>query len=107
MSQLKTLIAFILVMTLLPLASVSAKETEFDPFEKSIGEISDALNNNEITSEELVEYYLERIEAYDKQGPAINSIITINEQALEMAKQLDKERQKTVQEVFFMVFRSL
>lgn len=94
MGQLKTLIAFILVMTLLPLASVSAKETEFDPFEKSIGEISDALNNNEITSEELVEYYLERIEAYDKQGPAINSIITINEQALEMAKQLDKERQK-------------
>lgn len=91
--QLKTLIAFIFVMTMLPLVSVSAKEMKFDPFEKSISEISDALNNNQITSEQLVEYYLDRIEAYDKQGPAINSIITINDQAVELAKQLDKERQ--------------
>ncbi|MFC7687569.1 amidase family protein [Ureibacillus sp. GCM10028918] len=91
--QYKTLIAFILVMTMLPLVSVSAEEMEFDAFEKSISEISDALNNNQITSEQLVEYYLERIEAYDKQGPAINSIITINDQAIELAKQLDEERQ--------------
>lgn len=90
--QLRALIAFILVMTMLPLASASAEE-KFDPFEKSISEISDALNNNQITSEQLVEYYLERIEAYDKQGPAINSIITINDQAVEIAKQLDAERQ--------------
>lgn len=93
--QFKTLIAFMLVMIMLPLVSVSAEETEFNPFEKSISEISAALNNNEITSEQLVKYYLERIEAYDKQGPAINSIITVNEQALEIAKQLDKERQNT------------
>ncbi|WP_400195231.1 amidase family protein [Lysinibacillus telephonicus] len=91
--QLKTLIAFIFVIATLPLVSVSAEEMEFDPFEKSISEISDALNNNQITSEQLVEYYLERIEAYDKQGPAINSIITINDQAVEIAKQLDEERQ--------------
>lgn len=93
--QFKTLIAFMLVMIMLPLVSVSAEETEFNPFEKSISEISAALNNNEITSEQLVKYYLERIEAYDKQGPAINSIITVNEQALGTAKQLDKERQNT------------
>ncbi len=93
--QFKTLIAFMLVMIMLPLVNVSAEETEFNPFEKSISEISAALNNNEITSEQLVKYYLERIEAYDKQGPAINSIITVNEQALETAKQLDKERQNT------------
>lgn len=78
---------------MLPMVSVSAKETDFDPFEKSVDEISDALNNNEITSEQLVKYYLERIEAYDKQGPAINSIITINEKAEAIAKQLDAERQ--------------
>lgn len=91
--KFKTLIAFILVITTLPLVSVSAEETKFDPFEKSIGEISEALNNNQITSEQLVKYYLERIEKYDKQGPTINSIITINDQALEIAKQLDAERQ--------------
>ncbi|MFJ7978441.1 amidase family protein [Peribacillus sp. NPDC096379] len=91
--KFRTLIAFILVITMLPLVSVSAEETKFDPFEKSIGEISEALNNNQITSEQLVKYYLERIEKYDKQGPTINSIITINDQALEIAKQLDAERQ--------------
>ncbi len=85
--------AFTVLIVMLPLESVSAKETEFDPFEKSIGEISDALNNNQTTSEQLVKYYLERIEAYDKQGPAINSIINLNEQAVEIAKQLDEERQ--------------
>lgn len=90
--QLKVIIAFILVITALPLTSVSAEEAKFDPFEKSIDEISTALNKNQITSEQLVNYYLERIEAYDKKGPTINSILTINDQSIEIAKQLDAER---------------
>ncbi|MGE6514785.1 amidase family protein [Lysinibacillus sphaericus] len=88
-----TLIALMVVMAVLPLASVSAEETEFDPFEKSVREISNALDNNQITSEQLVKYYLERIKAYDKQGPTINSFTNINEEAIEIAKQLDAERQ--------------
>ncbi|HBS46246.1 MAG TPA: amidase, partial [Paenibacillus sp.] len=50
------------------------------------------MDTKQITSEELVEYYLKRIEAFDKQGPVINSIITVNNQALETAKALDTER---------------
>ncbi|MEK5067744.1 amidase family protein [Sporosarcina sp. FSL K6-1508] len=88
-----TLIALMAVMAVLPMASVSAEETKFDPFEKSIKEISEALDNNQITSEQLVTYYLERIKAYDKQGPTINSLTNINEEAIEIAKQLDAERQ--------------
>lgn len=71
---------------------MSAAEKGFNPFEKSIADISDALNSNQTSSEQLVKYYQERIEAYDKQGPTINSIINMNEQALEVAKQLDVER---------------
>jgi hypothetical protein len=36
--------------------------------------------------------YLKRIEAYDKTGPRINSVITLNPKALEQARALDKER---------------
>lgn len=88
----KFVITFIFVIFLMPISNVSAEEIQFDPFEKSIDEISAALDNNEITSEELVHYYLERIEAYDKKGPTINAITTLNSQALETAKKLDAER---------------
>ncbi|WP_025700012.1 amidase family protein [Paenibacillus durus] len=76
-------------------ATPVAQETEvhtFDPFEKSIEEIQDALNSGQTTSEQLVQYYLNRIEAYDKAGPKINAVITINAKAIELAKELDEER---------------
>lgn len=95
LKRVRTLIALMAVMAVIGvflLANSSKKETEFDPFEKSIRELSEALDNNQITSEQLVKYYLERIEAYDKQGPTINSFSNINEEATEIAKQLDEER---------------
>jgi len=45
-----------------------------------------------LTSEKLVAAYLKRIEAYDKKGPSINTVITLNPKALELAKALDAER---------------
>jgi Amidase len=45
-----------------------------------------------LTSEQLVSAYLKRIEAHDKQGPAINAIITLNKRALDEARQRDAER---------------
>lgn len=58
----------------------------------SIGEINQAMDNGELTSAQLVEVYLARIAAYDKNGPAINSIISINSHALMQARDLDRER---------------
>ena len=63
---------------------------DFDPYETSITEIHEAMAAGEVTARQLVEYYLARIEAYDKQGPAINSIITINPNALQRADELDR-----------------
>jgi amidase len=45
-----------------------------------------------LTSEKLTEAYLARIGIYDKYGPAINSVITLNPKAIDEAKALDAER---------------
>jgi amidase len=45
-----------------------------------------------LTAEQVVTAYLARIAAYDKQGPTINSIITLNPRALAEARVLDAER---------------
>lgn len=94
--NLKVLLSILLIAAIFPWNHVNAeiKKSTFDPFEKSIDEIAAALNTKQITSEELVEYYLKRIEAFDQQGPTINSIITINNKALETAKALDTELKK-------------
>ena len=61
--------------------------------EATLPELHQALNTGELTSLQLVEQYLSRIEAYDSSGAELNSIIRINSQARELALQLDKERQ--------------
>ncbi len=57
--------------------------------EASIFELQHAMRKGDLTSEQLVKFYLDRIEEYDD---SINSIITIDEDAIAAAKQLDKER---------------
>ncbi len=76
------------------LGSSNSVAADFDPYESSITEIHDAMAAGEVTARDLVEYYLARIEAYDKQGPAINSIITLNPHALERADELDRAYQR-------------
>lgn len=58
----------------------------------NIAEIQAAKAAGALTSEKLVAMYLARIEAYDKQGPALNTVITLNEQAMAQARALDQER---------------
>ena len=57
----------------------------------SIADVNKAFASG-LTSEALVSAYLKRIEAYDKKGPVINAVITLNPKALETAKALDAER---------------
>ena len=58
----------------------------------TIADLNAAFASGSLTSEALVSAYLKRIEAYDKNGPAINAIITLNKKALDEARQLDVER---------------
>jgi amidase len=58
--------------------------------EATIADIHAALKAKRITCRALVEQYLRRIEAYDKNGPAINAIVQLNPEALEQADALDR-----------------
>ena len=64
----------------------------FDVMERSITELNEALRLEEVTSQDLVNLYLDRISAYDQQGPKLNTVITLNPRALEEAAVLDAER---------------
>lgn len=61
----------------------------FSVVEATIDEIHAAYKSHQLTCQQLVQMYLDRIEAYDKKGPAINAIITVNPDALNEAAQLD------------------
>lgn len=63
---------------------------DFEIIEASVDDIQDAYKADRLSARELVRRYLDRIDAYDKKGPAINSIITLNPSALEDADRLDK-----------------
>lgn len=76
-----------------PSGTVPARS--FDVLEQSIPELQDAMASGHVTSRELVEQYLARIEAYDQQGPALNAMISLNDFALNEADALDRERTET------------
>lgn len=61
----------------------------FQIIEATIDDIHAAFKSGKLTARQLVQGYLDRIAAYDKQGPNINSIITLNDHALEDADRLD------------------
>ncbi len=61
----------------------------FHIVETTIDEIHAAYKSRQLTCQQLVQMYLDRIEAYDKKGPAINAIITVNSDALNEAARLD------------------
>jgi amidase len=63
--------------------------SSFNVLEATIDKIHAAYQSGELTCQQLVQMYLDRIAAYDKQGPAINAIITINSEALKDAQRLD------------------
>lgn len=67
----------------------------FNLEEATIPQINQAFDGGILTSEELVQLYLNRIDAYDDRGPNLNSIISLNPNALEEAAALDLERQTT------------
>jgi len=69
----------------------SALPRAFQVEEATIARIHAAFRAGDLTCHELVQAYLDRIAAYDKQGPAVNSIITINPKAMSRADELDAE----------------
>src|SRR5262245_23186082 len=66
-----------------------AQSNAFNVVESTIDDIHSAYKSGQLTCRQLVQMYLDRIEAFDKKGPAINAIITVNSDALKEADRLD------------------
>ena len=69
--------------------------SNFQIEEATIGDIHAAYRDGSLTCRQLVESYMARIDAYDRSGPTINSIVTVNPRALEEAEDLDAEFART------------
>jgi amidase len=78
-----------------PAASAQDVQGPFFQLEEAtIAELQAEMAAGRLTSRRLVEMYIQRIDAIDKRGPAINTILEINPDALKIADELDQERKK-------------
>src|SRR5438445_4946557 len=68
-------------------------QSRFEVTEASIPQLQAALEAGQVTSRDLVELYLARIAAYDRDGPRLNAIRHLNAQARQVADQRDQDRQ--------------
>jgi amidase len=74
------------------IAAAGAPPQAFELEEVSIDELGRGLGAGRWTSKRLVELYFERIDAIDRSGPRLRSVIELNPDAEAIAAQLDKER---------------
>ncbi|NIP17202.1 MAG: amidase [Xanthomonadales bacterium] len=86
-----------LICTILLLAACEGEEVSkglesADYSEHDIDTLQSLMEQGELSSVELTRYYLDRIEDLDRNGPALNSIIELNPEALAIAEALDEER---------------
>ncbi len=74
------------------LAELLAAQTAapFEVEEATIAQVHDAMRERRLTCRQLVDAYIRRINTYDKNGPAINAIVTINPDATKEADELDR-----------------
>src|SRR5262245_55608024 len=81
-------IAITMTLVLLLNAGGAAAQS-FHLMETSIDDIQAAFASKRITCRDLVNLYMKRIAAYDKEGPRLNAVQTINARALQEAERLD------------------
>jgi len=70
----------------------NAPPAAFELDELSVSELQAGMVSGKYTAQLLARKYLDRIDEIDKRGPAINSVIELNPDALSIASELDKER---------------
>src|SRR5713226_4114400 len=86
--------AFVFALLLIPRADC-VPDRSFHLMETSMADIHEAMQAGTLTCHNLVQQYLDRIHAYDQQGPAINSMLYVNPASLEQADALDQDFRRT------------
>src|SRR6267142_1512890 len=82
----------LLLSILIHAATAHAVAKTIDLDAATIADIQAAFDAGTLTAEKLVQMCLARIQAYDRQGPALHAVIVLNPKALETARALDAER---------------
>jgi amidase len=90
MAPMRAKIALTLLLTAPLLAQQAPAPPPFRVEETSIAQIHEAMKAGRLTCRGLVDAYLRRIEAYDKNGPSLNAIVVINPDAAKQADDLDR-----------------
>jgi amidase len=70
----------------------NASPAAFELDELTVSDLQAGMSSGKYTAQSLTRKYLDRIEDIDKRGPAINSVIEVNPEALSMAAVFDQER---------------
>ena len=81
-----------ILLTAVLLCLAACSEPPPNLTEATIADLQDMMQRGELSAEELAGWYIDRIESIDRDGPALNSIIEINPDALSIARELDAER---------------
>lgn len=82
--------ALIALLVAAAVSAPAARQARSFPIEETtIAAVHAAMRDGRLTCRALVEQYLRRIEAYDRNGPALNAIVVTNPRVLEEADGLD------------------
>jgi amidase len=82
------------LLTLSPFAAFADQAVPTAHNEATIAQLQAEMASGKLTSEKLTQEYIDRILALDQNGPGLNSVITINPDALNIAKQMDRLRKQ-------------
>jgi len=84
--------SFLLVVCKSEPKNTLIKNTLNIPFEEiTVAQLQQGYQDGTYTVTQVIQSYLNRIDAIDKQGPKLNAIIQVNPDALAVARQLDNE----------------
>ena len=75
-----------------PPPTTASSVAAFELDELTVADLQQRMASNQDTARSLCEKYMARIEALDKQGPTLRSVLEVNPDALEIAAALDAER---------------
>ena len=94
----RALVAALLIVTLTsvfahaPAVALAQAGRTIDLDAATIADVNAAFAKGTLTSERLTQMFLARIDAYDRKGPALRAILTLNPKALDTARAMDAER---------------
>lgn len=88
-------LAFVPLSSCVQLTTPTSSETNYTDFElneATISQLQEKMTSGKMTSEEITQKYLDRIELIDKKGPELRAVIELNPDALKIARLMDAER---------------